>query len=51
MLAVGEPEQPSIANGSLQGRLAIAAARHMVDNARELGERLQKASTWGILEN
>jgi hypothetical protein len=51
MLAVGELEQPSIANGSLQGRLAIAAARHMVDNARELGERLQNASTWGILEN
>jgi len=51
MLAVGELEQPSIANGPLQGRHAIAAARHMVDNTRELGEGLQKASTWGILEN
>jgi hypothetical protein len=46
MLAVGELEQPSTANGPLQGRDAIAAARRMVDNARELGDRLQKT---GIL--
>jgi predicted alpha/beta superfamily hydrolase len=45
MLAVGELEQPSPANGPLQGRDAIAAARRMVDNARELGERLQKTPT------
>jgi predicted alpha/beta superfamily hydrolase len=45
MLAVGELEQPSTANGPLQGRDAIAAARRMVDNARELGERLQKTNT------
>jgi len=45
MLAVGELEQPSIANGPPQGRDAIAAARRMVDNARELGERLQKTPT------
>ncbi len=45
MLAVGELEQPSTANGPLQGRDAIAAARRMVDNARELGERLQKTTT------
>jgi len=45
MLAVGELEQPSTANGPLQGRDAIAAARRMVDNARELGERLQKSTT------
>ena len=45
MLAVGELEQPSTANGALQGRDAIAAARRMVDNARELGERLQKTNT------
>jgi len=45
MLAVGELEQPSTANGPLQGRDAIAATRRMVDNARELGERLQKTPT------
>lgn len=45
MLAVGELEQPSTANGPLQGRDAIAAARRMVDNARELGEQLQKTTT------
>ena len=45
MLAVGELEQPSAANSPLQGRDAIAAARRMVDNARELGERLQKTNT------
>jgi predicted alpha/beta superfamily hydrolase len=45
MLAVGELEQPSAANGPLQGRDAIAAGRRMVDEARELGERLQKANT------
>jgi predicted alpha/beta superfamily hydrolase len=45
MLAVGELEQPSPANGPLQGRDAIAAAHRMVDNARELGERLQKTPT------
>jgi predicted alpha/beta superfamily hydrolase len=45
MLAVGELEQPSTANGPLQGRDAIAAARRMVDNVRELGERLQKTPT------
>jgi predicted alpha/beta superfamily hydrolase len=45
MLAVGELEQPSTANGPLQGRDAIAAARRMVDNARELGDRLQKTNT------
>lgn len=45
MLAAGALEQPSTANGPLQGRDAIAAARRMVDNARELGERLQKTNT------
>jgi predicted alpha/beta superfamily hydrolase len=45
MLAVGELEQPSTANGPLQGRDAVTAARRMVDNARELGERLQKTPT------
>jgi len=44
MLAVGELEQPSIANGPLQGRDAIAATRRIVDHARKLGERLQKVS-------
>jgi predicted alpha/beta superfamily hydrolase len=50
MLAVGELEQPSTANGPLQGRDAIAAARRMVDNARELGERLQKTTTLARVE-
>jgi len=45
MLAVGELEQPSAGNGPLHGRDAIAAARRMIDEARELGERLKQANT------
>ncbi|MEW7848778.1 alpha/beta hydrolase-fold protein [Massilia aurea] len=45
MLSVGELEQPAAASGPLEGRQAIAAARRMVDEARELGERLQQANT------
>ena len=41
MLAVGELEQPSSASGPLDARQAVAAQRRMVDDARELAERLQ----------
>ena len=42
MLSVGELEQPVAGNKPLQGHDAVAAARRMVDEARELGERLRK---------
>lgn len=42
MLSVGELEQPAPGNKPLQGHEAVAAGRRMVDEARELGERLRK---------
>lgn len=42
MLSVGELEQPAPGAGPAQGRDATAGARRMVDEARELGERLRK---------
>lgn len=45
MLAVGELEQPAANGAALEGRQAIAARRRMVDEARELAERLQADQT------
>jgi predicted alpha/beta superfamily hydrolase len=42
MLSVGELEQPAAGAKPAQGRDASAAARRMVDDARELAERLRK---------
>lgn len=41
MLSVGELEQPVAAGKPLEGRDAIAAARRMVDEARDLAGKLQ----------
>ncbi len=43
MLAAGELEQPAATGQVLTGRQAIAAERRMIDEARELAERLQAA--------
>ena len=45
MLAAGELEQPAANGAVLEGRQAIAARRRMVDEARELAERLQADQT------
>jgi predicted alpha/beta superfamily hydrolase len=50
MLSVGELEQPAPGSRPLQGHDAVAAARRMVDEARELGERLRKLDVLSRLQ-
>lgn len=51
MLSVGELEQPAPGARELQGSEALAAARRMVSDSRELAERLRKLDALSRLQH